>query len=207
MIELSLLLRGVLIGFSLAVPVGPVGVLCIRRTLAKGDTQGFLTGLAAASADAVYGAVAAFGITLVSDFISAQQFWFRLFGGAILLFLGVRTFRSHPERDPITTNGNNHAGTFLSTFLLTLTNPMTVFAFAAVFAGLGSAVIGNSFVDRLSVVAGVFLGSFLWFALLTSVVHLFKQRIQTNGIVLINKISGTLILLFGTAAFVSILAR
>lgn len=202
---LTLLLGGMLIGFSLAVPVGPVGVLCIRRTLAHGDRHGFFTGLAAATADAVYGAIAAFGITLISDFIFQERFWFRLIGGALLIVLGVRTFRAHPERDPTPVNGNNHAGTFVTTFILTLTNPMSVFAFAAVFAGLGASIIGSSNLDRLAVVAGVFLGSFLWFSMLTTVVHIFKEKIQTNGIVLINKISGGLIILFGCFAFLSLL--
>lgn len=207
MIETTLLLRGVLIGFSLALPVGPVGILCIRRTLAHGDRRGFLTGLAAASADAVYGAVAAFGITLVSDFITSELVWFRLLGGSMLIVLGVRTFRSHPERDLVNATGNNHAETFVSTFILTLTNPMSVFAFAAVFAGLGSAVVGSTTLDRFSVVVGVFLGSFLWFALLTTVVHFFKEKIQSGGIVLINKISGGIILLFGLLTFASLLLR
>jgi threonine/homoserine/homoserine lactone efflux protein len=207
MSELTLFLRGVVIGFSLAVPVGPVGILCIRRTLAHGDKRGFFTGLAAASADAIYGAVAAFGVTLVSDFITAELVWFRLLGGIMLIALGLRTYRSHPERDPAPSNGSNHTGIFVSTFILTLTNPMSVFAFAAVFAGLGSAVIGHTTIDRFSLVAGVFLGSFLWFGLLTTIVHIFKEKIQTDGIILINKIAGGIIMFFGAVAFLSLLVR
>jgi threonine/homoserine/homoserine lactone efflux protein len=194
------LLKGLAIGFSLAVPVGPIGVLCIRRTIAFGSKRGLIVGLSAASADMLYGIVAAFGITLISDFISNHHQWIRLVGGCVLLVLGYRTFRSHPATDTITDETNGHTRLFISTFLLTLTNPMTMFAFAAVIAGIGVENVLSNHWFATMLVAGVFLGSLSWFSLLTTLVHFFKEKISTDGIVLVNKIAGSLLILFGVFA-------
>jgi len=123
---LTALAKGVAIGFTLAAPVGPIGVLCIRRTLTEGRRSAISTMLGAASADGVYGLVAAFGLTLVSDFVSGNMMWIRLVGGTILVVLGVRTFRAHIPTAPPRLSFNEHAGNFVSTFLLTLTNPLTL---------------------------------------------------------------------------------
>ena len=194
------LLKGLAIGFSLAAPVGPVGILCIRRTLAHGSKQGIIIGLSAASADMTYGIIAAFGVTLISNFISQEQHWIRLIGGISLLILGYRTFISHPATDSLLSTKNGHTRIFVSTFLLTLTNPMTLFAFAAIFVGIGldktMGLHGYSFF----LVAGIFLGSLSWFSLLTTLVHFFREIITTVGLVIINKIAGSLLVLFGIIA-------
>jgi threonine/homoserine/homoserine lactone efflux protein len=197
------LLKGIAIGFSLAAPVGPVGVLCIRRTLAHGSKRGLIVGLSAASADMLYGIFAAYGVTLVSDFIYSQQQWIRLIGGVILFALGYHTIRSHPSTDTATNGTNGHMRAFFSTFLLTLTNPMTLFAFAAVFASVGlEEIIGNQWF-ALFLVVGIFLGSMSWFALLTTLVHFFKEKISTDGISLVNKIAGSIFIIFGILALSS----
>jgi threonine/homoserine/homoserine lactone efflux protein len=194
------LLKGLAIGFSLAAPVGPVGILCIRRTLAYGSKRGIVVGLGAASADMIYGIVAAFGVTLISDFISQQQHWIRFVGGIFMLILGYRTFFSHPATDTTTNGKNGHARTFVSTFFLTVTNPMTLFAFAAVFAGIGldQAIGHHGFAVFL--VTGIFVGSLAWFSLLTGLVHIFHEKLTTDGLVIINKIAGSLLALFGIIA-------
>jgi threonine/homoserine/homoserine lactone efflux protein len=194
------LLKGLAIGFSLAAPVGPVGILCIRRTLAHGSKRGIIVGLSAASADMVYGIIAAFSVTLISDFISQQQHWIRLIGGIFLFVLGYHTFFSHPATDTITNGKNGHARTFFSTFLLTLTNPMTLFAFAVVFAGIGLDRTMSHHGYAAFFVAGIFLGSLSWFSLLTSLVHFFRDIITTDGLVIINKVAGCLLTLFGVIA-------
>jgi threonine/homoserine/homoserine lactone efflux protein len=198
--DLIYFLKGLAIGFSLAAPVGPIGILCIRRTLAHGSKRGIIVGLSAASADMIYGVVAAFGVTLISDFISQQQHWIRLAGGIFMLFLGYRTFFSPPSTDLVTHGKNGHARTFVSTFLLTLTNPMTMFAFAAIFAGIGldQSISHHGF--AIFLVAGIFIGSLGWFTLLTGLVHLFHEKITTDGLVTINKIAGSLLAFFGVIA-------
>ena len=194
------LLKGLAIGFSLAAPVGPIGVLCIRRTLAHGSKRGIIIGLSAASADMIYGIVAAFGVTLISDFISQQQHWIRFVGGILLLVLGYRTFFSHPATDILIGGKNGQTRTFLSTFFLTLTNPITFFAFAAVFAGIGLDRTMGRHGFALLLVVGIFVGSFIWFLLLTSLVHFFHENITTDGLIIINKIAGSLLALFGLIA-------
>src|SRR5688572_27162990 len=133
----SFFLRGVVIGCSIAAPVGPIGVLCIRRTLADGRRYGFASGLGAATADAVYGCVAGFGLTAVSDLLVSQQTWLRLIGGLFLCYLGAKSFFARPAASLAAPKGGALAGAYVSTMLLTLTNPMTILSFAAVFAGLG----------------------------------------------------------------------
>src|SRR3970040_603046 len=137
--DLGFLLRGLVIGFSIAAPVGPIGVLCIRRTLTEGRIAGFVSGLGAATADAFYGAIAGFGLTFISSFLIDQQFWLRLAGGFFLLYLGVKTFRSSPPDNAALQDRSGIFGAYASTLVLTLTNPMTILSFAIIFAGLGLA--------------------------------------------------------------------
>jgi threonine/homoserine/homoserine lactone efflux protein len=198
--DINNFLNGLAIGFSLAVPVGPVGVLCIRRTLAQGARRGLLVGVSAAMADMVYGIIASFGVTLISDFITSQQQWIRIVGGVLLLALAFRTYNSHPATETFEDTINGHTRAVISTFLLTLTNPMTMFAFAAIFAGIGlERIIGDHWSASL-LVSGIFLGSFLWFTLLTLFTYIFKERITARGIVLVNKTAGILLALFGSVA-------
>ncbi len=197
------IIKGIAIGFALAAPVGPLGVLCIRRTIAYGSKRGLIVGLSAAIADILYGMVAVFGVTLISDFIYNQQRWIRLIGGIVLIILGFYTFRSHPKSETESNGSNGHIRSFISAFLLTLTNPMSVFAFIAVFASMGIKEIADNYIYALFLIVGIFLGTMLWFALLTSLVHLFKGKIDANGISVVNKIAGSLLVLFGIMAFCS----
>ena len=131
---MSLLFRGFIIGISIAAPVGPIGVLCIRRTLADGRLAGFLSGLGAATADMIYGAIVAFGITVIMDLLIGQAQWLKFIGGIFLLYLGMRTFLSKPAEQAAQTNSNGLLGAYLSTLFLTITNPMTILSFIAIFA-------------------------------------------------------------------------
>src|SRR3712207_2953311 len=134
---MGLFLEGIIIGLAIAAPVGPIGVLCIRRTLADGRTSGFVSGLGAATADAVYGAIAAFGLTLITDFLLGGASWLRLVGGAFLLYLGIKTFLARPAERAAEVRGGGLPGAYASTLFLTLTNPTTILSFVAIFAGLG----------------------------------------------------------------------
>jgi threonine/homoserine/homoserine lactone efflux protein len=201
--DINYLFNGLAIGFSLAAPIGPVGVLCIRRTLAHGERRGLLVGLSAASADMVYGIIAASGVTLISNFIIHEQHWIRFIGGILLMGLGYHTFHSHPDAKKNVNGTTGHTRAFFSAFLLTLTNPMTLFAFAAVFAGIGlQRILGDRWSATLLVV-GIFLGSLLWFSLLTLLTRIFKENITTRGLVLVNKTAGILLALFGVIALAS----
>lgn len=197
-------LKGLIIGFAMAVPVGPAGILCIRKTLAEGQTRGVMIGLGAATADSLYGSIAAFGLTFVSDMIASQQSWLRLVGGGLLLFLGIRTFRAKGKDPVLPTDRTGLLGSYVSAFLLALTNPLTFFAFVAVFAAFG---LGHklNIISACILVLGVFAGSFLWFLTLGSVARIFRKKLDSGGLRWVNRISGVLITLSGVAAFVSLL--
>ena len=198
------LLRGIILGFSIAAPVGPIGILCIRRTLAEGRASGLASGLGAATADAIYGCVAGFGLTFISSFLVNQQWWLRLVGGAFLCYLGIRTFLARPADQAAPAQGNGLIGAYGSTFLLTLTNPMTILSFAAVFAALGVADTGGEYGSAAMLVLGVFIGSTLWWLGLSSIVSLFRNRFDARALRWVNRASGITIAGFGLFALLSI---
>jgi len=202
--DIGFLLRGVIIGFSIAAPVGPIGVLCIRRTLAEGHASGLISGLGAATADAIYGCIAGFGLTLISSFLISQQVWLRLVGGSFLCFLGFRTFLSKPAEQAASTKGKGLVGSYVSTFFLTITNPVTILSFAAIFAGLG---IGGASVNHVSaalLVLGVFIGSALWWFILSGVANVFRAEFSRDKLKWINRVSGIIIATFGVIALLSL---
>ena len=203
--DLALLLRGLLIGFSIAAPVGPIGVLCIRRTLADGRLSGLVSGLGAATADMLYGCVAGFGLTFISGFLVGQQLWLRLFGGLFLLYLGIKTLLSKPSEQAAKAEGSGLLGAYFSTFLLTATNPLTILSFVAIFAGLGLANTNGSYASALVLVLGVFLGSAAWWLLLTGGVGLFRAKFNTQGLLWVNRISGVIITVFGVVALAGLI--
>jgi threonine/homoserine/homoserine lactone efflux protein len=189
-------IKGVILGFSIAAPVGPIGVLCIRRTLSNGLLNGFLSGLGTATADALYGCIAAFGLTVVSTFLIDSQFYLHLIGGIFLLYLGYKTFQSVPTEFAAKANGNGLLRSYTSAFFLTLTNPLTIMSFAAVFAGLGIGTAGGEFASGL-LVLGVFIGSMLWWLLLSGTVSLLRTRFDKKRLHWVNQISGAVITAFG----------
>ena len=193
--DASLYIRGLVIGFSIAAPVGPIGVLCIRRTLADGRAAGFASGLGAATADAVYGCIAAFGLTAVSGILVGQQSWFRLIGGVFLCYLGVRTLLARPAERAASSQGGGLLQAYASTFLLTLTNPMTILSFAAVFAALGVGNGDGSYLSAAAVVAGVFTGSALWWLLLSGGAGTLRSRLDPAKLLWVNRFSGIIIII------------
>lgn len=192
-----LFLKGLVFGFLLAATVGPMWVLCFRRTLAQGALAGFISGMGIAVADGLYGAVAAFGLTAISGFLLGQSFWLGLIGGLFLTYLGISTLLTKPvkleeEKNPARTN---LIQAFLSTLGLTLANPPTILAFAAIFAGLGLAS-GNDYGAASLVVLGVFLGSASWWVVLAAGAGWLRSRVGPGLVRGINIVSGLSILGF-----------
>ena len=198
-LDWALWLRGLAIGFAIAAPVGPIGLLCIQRTLGGGYAAGFVSGLGAATADAAYGMVAAFGLTAISSLLLEWQVWLAAIGGIFLCYLGVRTFRAPPAQTAAA-GRSGLLSNYGSTFVLTLTNPVTILAFAAIFAGLGLASGVNSYASATLLVAGVFCGSAAWWLLLSGGVSLLREAIDGRAMVWINRVAGAVILGFGVAA-------
>jgi len=205
--DLGTLARGALLGFSIAAPVGPIGVLCIRRTLAEGRGCGLATGLGAAAADGVYGAIAALGLTWITQALVGQQTWIRLIGGAFLLWLGISTFLARPSQKEAAASGAGMAAAFASTFVLTLTNPMTILSFVAVFAGLGLGAGTSSAMGAMLLVIGVIAGSAAWWLLLSAIVDRLRGRFDQRGLVWVNRVSGAVITAFGVLAVASLLVE
>lgn len=202
--ELTFFLKGIAIGFVMAIPIGPIGIMCIRKTLTEGRISGLIIGLGAATADLFYGCVAVFGLTIISDTLNSQRIWIRIVGSALLLFLGIKTFRAKPKDPKLKISGSGRLRSYFTVVVLTLTNPLTIFAFIAVFAafGLGD---GLSFFSAVVLVAGVFIGSCLWFFLLTSGTILFRKKLDLVGLKWVNKIAGILIIISGFIVMGSLL--
>lgn len=201
--ELAFFWKGFVLGVVIAAPVGPIGILCIRRTLVYGQMIGFLTGLGAAVADSFFGAVAAFGVLALSQLLLDHTFVLRLLGGLFLLVLGVRMLiapvPSRAEGDlPIGTVGR--FGAFATGVALTLTNPITILAFVTIFAGIGFAGGALDTVDAVWVVVGVALGSAAWWLGLSSAVSLLGRRLSPGTFIIIDRIAGILLLGFGVYA-------
>ena len=201
-----LLLKGILIGFAVAAPVGPIGLLCIRRTLWGGRLAGFTAGVGAALADTVFGFIAAFGLTLVWDVLMANARWFALGAGVFLIYIGIVEWRTKPS-DPKLTEPPSAAGLFggfISTFFLTLANPLTVLSFAAIFAGLGieghrvtEDGINPDYTAMAELIGGVFLGAAGWWLLLVGGVDVIRHKLNGTTLKLLSRISGTALLAFG----------
>jgi threonine/homoserine/homoserine lactone efflux protein len=197
--------RGLVIGVSIAAPVGPIAILCIKRSLSQGQLWGFVSGLGAATADAVYGCIAAFGLTFVSRVLVEQQVYIRILGGVFLLYLGVRTILKKTTGERSDAPGPGLIASYGSTFLLTLTNPMTILSFAAVFAGLGVVDAGQGYASASVIVCGVFTGSAAWWLTLSMLLGIFRVKFSSKTLRWVNRSAGIILCGFGVFAIVSVL--
>ena len=202
---IGFLLKGMLVGIVIAVPVGPVGILCIRRTILDGRMAGLLSGIGAACADALFGSIAGFGLTVISDWLFNYQDWLRLGGAAFLLIVGIRALTSDPTvraragRDP-----ESLLGDFASTFALTITNPVTILSFLAIFGAIGFTGEEATLFHAAILVAGVWIGSFLWWIGLIACTGLLRMTFKTQHLVWINWGSGGILVFAGVALLGSI---
>lgn len=197
-------LKGAVLGFSIAAPVGPIGVLCIRRTLEGGLMRGFLSGMGAATADGLYGSLAAFGMTALSSLLLQNQFILRLFGGFFLLFLGFSSFKTVPTSPASGKEGRGILRDYVSVFFLTVANPMTILSFSAVFAGLGIGSAGGNVPLAGMMVLGVVSGSALWWLALSGSVSLLRGRFDPGSLKWVNRFSGCIIGCFGIMSVASL---
>jgi threonine/homoserine/homoserine lactone efflux protein len=195
--DLVVVARGFILGFSIAAVLGPIGVLCVRRTLAGGFVVGFVSGLGAATADATYASLAAFSVSALAALLIDQQRWLQLVGGVFLICLGARTLRTAPaSQAAVAVSLSGVLGTYLSTLALTLANPMTVLSFVGIFAALGLGVVGGTAAGVL-LVLGVFAGSAVWWLVLAGGVAALRTRLTRRVFRMVNLASGLVILGFG----------
>ena len=199
---IELLIGGIIIGLMIAMPVGPVNILCIRRTIGAGWRSGVISGVGAAAADMLYGGIAGFSITLVIQFLVREQFWIRLFGGILLVVIGIFYFFKRPVAlDARLQDCGSAYSDIRSAFLLTLTNPTTVLSFVALLAALGMGAQRHWWLT-VFLVGGIFCGSMVWWIVLSSIVNRFRGRFNDRALLLMNRIAGLAIGGFGVAAFV-----
>jgi len=202
----SLFFKGMLIGFSIAMPVGPIGMLCIQHSLLRGLVAGFMAGLGAALADAIYGAIAAFGVGIVSNILENHFIWIESLGAIMLGYMGIHTLLSYTPKNKPVVEAQNYWRILLSTFLLTLTNPMTLLGFAGVYASFGICCGDEGIHNLIAITLGVLLGSAAWWLLLSLGVSLIGRRWQLQSRWL-NLISGIVILTFGVLTAFDVLTR
>jgi threonine/homoserine/homoserine lactone efflux protein len=196
-------MRGIVIGFSIAAPIGPIGILCIRRTLVEGRVVGLASGLGAATAHALYGCIAGFGLTFISDLMLGQKVWLHLIGGVFLIYLGLITLLPRHAEQFVSAKGIRPVSACSSVFFLTLTNPMTILSFAGIMTGLGVGSAGKEYISALALVLGVFFGSVLWWFILNNSVDLFRNQFNVHSMIWVNRVSGVIITVFGVAVLIS----
>lgn len=198
-ILLMLPLKGLVIGFTIAAAVGPISLLVMRRSIAHGRIYGLASGMGVATADASYAGIAAFGLTAVTSVLVAGRLVLGIVGGVIIALLGVRTMLSRPTEVARDAARPGLTAAFASIYALTMTNPMTILSFAAVFAGLGLTA-GSSFADAAVLTLAVWAGSALWWVVLTAIVGWTRERVSTRALLWINRISGAALVAFGAGA-------
>ncbi|MGE0089548.1 MAG: LysE family translocator [Bacteroidales bacterium] len=204
--EFIFFLKGIIVGLLASIPLGPVGVLCIQRTLNKGRFSGFLSGMGAATVDAIFALIAALGLTFIINFIEQQRFFIQIIGGIVLIIMGLIIFYKNPVKQMRRQKRGKSTPyqDFFSVFLLTLSNPVAVFLFVAALASINIVSVESPILSTLFVVSGVFLGALFWWVLLISFVDLFRKKFRLKQLWWINKIAGVLITAFGIFAILAI---
>jgi threonine/homoserine/homoserine lactone efflux protein len=200
--------KGVIVGLSASIPLGPVGVLCIQRTLNKGRISGFFSGLGAASADVFYATIAGFGVSFIIDYLIEYQTFLRIIGSIVLFLLGYRLWYSNPGielRKQLKRKRKGLFGDFLSTFALTISNPITIFVFAAVFASFSIVDTRANLWAVIILILGILFGASLYWFSLSSIVNIFRDKFRLRRLLYINRIASIFVIIFGIVIILSIL--
>lgn len=200
--SIVLLFKGIIIGLMASIPLGPIGVICIQRTINKGRRSGFLSGIGAATADTIFATIASYSLTFVIAYIMKHLQFFQAFGGMVIALLGVRIFITNPitQLRKHKRKKNNLIGDYLSVLALTLTNPLAILLFIALFAAFNVVSHDGHAINTLITILGVFIGAVAWWYTLTGLVNLYRDRFRIRQLWWINKISGGVIVLLGAAA-------
>jgi threonine/homoserine/homoserine lactone efflux protein len=200
--EVSLFVQGIIIGLTLAVPVGPLALICIQRTVKEGRLHGIFSGIGVATADSFYAAVTFFGLTVISGLIIAQQYLFRFLAGVVLILIGIRVFLSVPSAMSTKTEHETYLKDYLSTVALAIANPLTLVFFLVILPGYGVVIYGTDSLSAAEFVAGVFFGSTVWWVVLCGSIGSVRSRLSGENLRLINRVSGLLISCFGAGVII-----
>jgi threonine/homoserine/homoserine lactone efflux protein len=199
-----ILILGIIIGVMIAVPVGPLGLLCINRALMLGPATGLFSGLGVATADALAAGTAALGISFVSDFLSDHQIILRLLGGVFLVYLGMRIYSSRPRPEIPPSSVNGLVAAYATTFFITLSNPVTFLQFIAIYAGWHIESMSGRYVAAAVLALGVFIGSALWWVALFVGLTTFRERFNFRILACLHRVSGILIAGSGVGVLLSL---
>jgi len=203
----SLLWEGFLIGIAVSVPLGPLGMLCIKRTVNKNWKSGFLSGLGIAASDVIYAIVAGFSLTIIINFITAYEIYFKILGASMVVLLGLYIFMSNPAKDiqKFQRKGTTYVQDFLTAFLLTVTNPLSVFVFIAIFTSYSLVLQLSQLFEALLIIGGIFVGGATWWFILTGMAHLFRHKLTISTLWWANKIIGLSVILIAVGLFIYLL--
>ena len=204
-----LLLKGIIVGLLASIPLGPIGVLCVQRTINKGRLSGFFSGMGAAFADTVFATIAGFSLTFIMDFVEEWKIEFQIGGGLLIFLLGLKIFMTNPisQMRKNRRQKNRLFEDFVSVFLLTVSNPMAIFLFVALFAYVNVVADGENFMSAGAILGGVLFGASLWWFTLTSFVNMYRKRFRIRQLWWINKIAGAVVMLIGIATIVELLFK
>ena len=202
--DIHYIFDGIIIGFAASVPLGPIGVLCIQRTLNKGRLSGFVSGLGAAFSDTIYAIIAAYSLSFIVGFVESKLLWIQIFGALVLIGLGLKIFYSNPaiQLRRQKNKSSNLLQDFFSTLFLTITNPLAIFLFFGLFASFGVVPASRDWLGQVILIGGVTVGAATWWFILTGLVSLFKNKINLRRLWWMNKIAGVAIVVFVIVAFV-----
>jgi threonine/homoserine/homoserine lactone efflux protein len=200
----SLLWEGFIIGIAVSVPLGPLGMLCIKRTVNKNWKSGFSSGLGIAASDAIYAIIAGFSLTIIINFISSYEIYFKILGTSMMVFLGLYIFMSNPAKEiqKFKQKGTSYLQDFLTAFLLTITNPLSVFVFIAIFTSYSVVLQLSQLFEALLIIGGIFVGGASWWFILTGLAYLFKHKLTINTLWWANKIIGLSVMLIAFVLFI-----
>ena len=195
----SILLKGFIVGMGASIPLGPLGVLCIQKTLSKGRNSGFLTGLGASVSDTFYAAISLLGLAFIQNVIKEHMNWVMLFGGLIIILIGIKVYLTNPIKQIRQKNTNRkHLEDFFEALIMTITNPGAIFLILGLLAAAGINISDG--VEKGSVVTilwGVFIGSAIWWFSLSTTVNIFRKKFRLKQLMMINRISGIAIIVLG----------
>jgi len=203
----SLLWEGFIIGIAVSVPLGPLGMLCIKRTVNKNWKSGFISGLGIATSDVFYAIIAGFSLTMIIDFVRSYEIYFKILGASMVVLLGLYIFFSNPAKDiqKFKRKGNSYLQDFLTAFLLTISNPLPVFIFIAIFTSYSLVLLMSQPFEALLLIGGIFMGGATWWFILTGLANLFKHKLTIDTLWWANKIIGLGVILIAVGLFIYLL--
>lgn len=197
-------IKGFAVGLGASIPLGPIGIICVQKTLSKGRNSGFISGLGATMTDVIFAAIALFSLAFIQDIITKQRAWVMLVGGVIVALFGLKLFLTNPVKQIRQKNAGNNRywGDFFSAFIMTITNPGAFFLILGAFAIVGLDITNSSSNYVIATILwGVFLGAASWWFILSTSINVFRKKFRLRQLLIINRVSGIIVMVLGVISF------